>query len=417
LKTLFVNPNNRNPLGDVAAIEPPLWLSLMAAHYIEDGKDVSVLDAEAENLTSTETVAAVLESHPDEVVIVVMGNNPSVSSTPKMTVSVELETLLRPHFKRLYLTGLHPMAVGGENVLHWRPTKLLPLPWHLLDMSLYRAHNWHCMDGSPRKPYASIYTSLGCCFDCYYCNIHTLYQGRQMMYRRPANVVLEVNDLVTKYGVRNIKIWDEMFALNESRVIQLCQALQMYDLNMWAYARVDTVTEPMLHAMKRAGINWVAYGFENASSEVRESSNKRFSESKVERAIKMTREAGINIIGNFTFGLPGETLQSAKATLAFAKQHLFEFVNFYEALPYPGSKWFEDTKPTLSYKQFDQYATFKEEDSMAKMPRSWSTFRVLAFKEYVKNPAYLAMVQEKFGDAGTQMVRNLVVRSGKVGVT
>ncbi len=30
-----------------------------------------------------------------------------------------------------------------------------------------------------------------------------------------------------------------------------------YDLNIWAYARVDTVNEPMLKKMKQAGINWL----------------------------------------------------------------------------------------------------------------------------------------------------------------
>ena len=76
MRTLFINPNNRNPMGDRAAIEPPLWLSLMASHYLEDGKEVIILDAEAEDLSLTETAASALESQPDEVIIVVMGNNP-----------------------------------------------------------------------------------------------------------------------------------------------------------------------------------------------------------------------------------------------------------------------------------------------------------------------------------------------------
>jgi anaerobic magnesium-protoporphyrin IX monomethyl ester cyclase len=407
LKTLFINPNNRNPMGDLAAIEPPLWLLLMAAHYMEDRSDVKILDAEAQDLTVEQTVDAVLARNPDEVIIVVMGNNPSVSSTPKMAVAEEIEATLRPHFNKLYLTGLHPMAVGGPHVLSWHPTKTLPLPFKLLDMSLYRAHNWHCLDGSPRKPYASIYTSLGCPFNCHYCNIHTLYHNQEMKYRNPGNTILEVNDLVMNYGVKNIKIWDELFALSASRVIPLMQMLRNYELNIWAYARVDTVTEPMLKAMKEGGVNWLAYGFESGDILVREKSAKMFSDSKVERAIKMTREAGINIIGNFMFGLPGETIESAKVTVAWAKEHLFEFVNFYEALPYPGSKWYEETKPTMNTDEYDQY----------KRPKGlWSNFRAKAFRDYFTNPAYIGHVIDKFGESGGEMIRSMMIQSNKVGV-
>jgi radical SAM superfamily enzyme YgiQ (UPF0313 family) len=293
------------------------------------------------------------------------------------------------------------MAVekGNFDVLYWRPTKCLNLHYELLPMDRYRAHNWHCMDGSARSPYASIYTSLGCPFDCYYCNIHTLYKGREMLFKNPASVIQEVDNLVYKYGVRNIKIWDELFALKESRVQQICQGLRPYDLNIWAYARVDTVTEKMLHEMKAGGINWVSYGFENATATVRHAANKDFPESKVEKAIKWTRGAGINIIANFTFGLPGETKQTAEATLAFAKYHLFEWCNFYTALPYPGSQWYRDTMPDMKPEDFNQYGSFKSE---------WTVFRDKAFKSYFRDHAYLDMVTRKFGDKGFQIVTDMV---------
>ena len=400
MKTLFVNPNNRNPMGDLAAIEPPLWLLLMASHYMEDGKDVRALDAEAENLTLPETVERVLVHNADEVVIVVMGNNPSVSSTPKFPAAYALWQALKDHM-RTYLTGIHPMAAPSPLYvsLTWRPIKCLDLHYELLPMDKYRAHNWHCLDGSPRSPYASIYTSLGCPFDCYYCNIHTLYKGRGMFFRNPVNVIQEVDRLVYRFGVRNIKIWDELFALKEQRVLYLSQMFRNYDLNIWAYARVDTVTEKMLHAMKEGGVNWLAYGFENASASVRQQADKNFSESKVEKAIRWTREAGINIMGNFTFGLPGETEESATASLDFAKSHLFEFVNFYVALPYPGSRWWAQTKGEVEWSDFDQYG---------KNDSPWFAFRDKAFKDYFSNPAYQEMVGRKFGDSGLSEIRKML---------
>jgi radical SAM superfamily enzyme YgiQ (UPF0313 family) len=58
-----------------------------------------------------------------------------------------------------------------------------------------------------------------------------------------------------------------MFAFKESHVNKLCDLIidRGYSLNMWAYARVDTLTGKMLEKMKRAGINWLALGFESGS--------------------------------------------------------------------------------------------------------------------------------------------------------
>ncbi|KKL89940.1 hypothetical protein LCGC14_1909680, partial [marine sediment metagenome] len=83
-----------------------------------------------------------------------------------------------------------------------------------------------------------------------------------------------------------------------------------YKLNIWAYARVGTVSQSLLHTMKRAGINWLAYGFETASPEVRKNISKSVSDEQTFHTIRMTREAGINIIGNFMFGLPGDSLET-----------------------------------------------------------------------------------------------------------
>jgi len=114
--------------------------------------------------------------------------------------------------------------------------------------------------------------------------VHALYGDHQVRFRPVENIIREIDTLVNKYQVRNIKIWDELFALNENRVLSICDGLKDYDLNIWAYARVDTVTERMLKAMKEAGINWLAYGFESADTQVRSHSRKRFTDSQVERA-------------------------------------------------------------------------------------------------------------------------------------
>ena len=385
-------------MPSLPAIEPPLWAGLIAGYNHAD-----ILDAEGLDLTIEQTEDVIRGRNPKEILIVVMGNNPSVSSTPKMKVAEALADRIADLKPKM--TGIHPIAAGSKYEVVSKPFEGFPMaPYDKLPMSQYRAHNWHCLDGSPRSPYASVYTSLGCPYDCFYCNIHTLYDGkREVRFRPVIDILNEVQHLHLHYGVKNIKFWDELFALKEARVGAICSGLRGMKLNIWAYARVDTVTPLMLRVMKEAGVNWLAYGFESADMVVREMSGKKFKDNKAELAIKMTRNAGINIIGNFMFGLPGDTDESMQRTLDFAKQHLFEYVNFYQALPYPGSKWFEDLKEKFTlpgyefdYAEFDQYGENKH------------AFRDFAFRDYFSNPVYQDMVLKKFGWHGYEEIRKML---------
>ena len=383
---IIVNPNNRRH-DSVEGIEPPLWAGLIASYH-----KANIIDAEGLDLSLEETERAVRDWGDKDVLIVVMGNNPSVSSTPKMSVAERLASRISD--LNVSMTGIHPIACGSKYPVISKPFEGFPdMPFGLLPMDRYRAHNWHCLDGSPRSPYASVYTSLGCPFDCYYCNIHTLYGDMKVRFR-PLDKILKEVDLLSGYKVRNIKFWDELFALNEDRVIDICEGIKGYHLNAWAYARVDTMTGNMLKAMKDGGITWLAYGFESADMVVRKKSNKKFTDSQAERAIKMTKEAGINIIANLMLGLPGETDESM--TLDWAKSHLFEYVNIYVARPYPGSKWYNDSRPSDKWEDYNQHSG-----------RCWSS-RKQALKDYFSNPAYLEMIEKKLGVGAVTHIREII---------
>ncbi|MBI2848212.1 MAG: radical SAM protein, partial [Chloroflexi bacterium] len=224
-------------------------------------------------------------------------------------------------------------------------------------------------------------------------------------FRSPEKVVEEIDFLVKKHKIKNLKIIDELFALREDRVISICDLLIRggYDLNIWAYARVDTVSERMLKKMKQAGINWLAYGFESASDIVRKGVAKKTGEDVTRRAIDMTRASGIYIMGNFIFGLPDDNLETMQQTLEMAKEYNFEYVNFYTAMAYPGSSLYDDAleQGIKLPGSWHGYGQFSEE--AIPMPTRYLSaadvlrFRDRAFKEYFSNPKYISMVREKFG--------------------
>lgn len=416
LDLLLVNPNNRIQ-GEFSGIEPPIWAGMAATIEQHFGKNVAILDAEAENLSIGETVNRIEELSPRVITMVIMGANPSASSTPKMPIAEQLGDILSKHYE-VKFTGLHPQAFHRVGTIDYLMQNMMPtVAWGLLPMDKYRAHNWHCLDGSPRKPYGVIYTSLGCPFNCTYCNIHTLYGGqRKVWYRKPEDAIAEIDTLVNKYKVRNIKIWDEMFTLNKKHVHAICDLIikRGYSLNMWAYARVDTINARMLNSMRLAGIQWLSYGIESASKNVREGVAKKFEQAEIVRAVEMTHDAGIHINGNFIFGLPNEDMSTMRETLDFAKELNLEYVNFYVAMPYPGSQLYKDAveKGLPLPKSWEGYGQYSKDTlplpTKYLSPKQIVEFRDKAFIEYFTNRSYLRMTKEKFGVQAVEHINNML---------
>ena len=133
------------------------------------------------------------------------------------------------------------------------------IAWDLLPMDRYRAHNWHCLGHLQRQPYVAIYTTLGCPYHCSFCCIQAPFKSgeKQLGMKESSNsyrfwspqlVVDDLEMLVKKYGLYNVKFADEMFVLNPRHVNGICDEIlkRRLKLNIWAYARVDTVRDEMV---------------------------------------------------------------------------------------------------------------------------------------------------------------------------
>jgi len=288
--------------------------------------------------------------------------------------------------------------------------------WDLLPMNKYRAHNWHCFDGLERQPYAALYTTLGCPYRCTFCCIQAPFKSGEKVigykeevnsYRfwSPKSVITQIDKLVNDYGVRNIKIADEMFVLNRKHVYEICDLIveRGYDLNIWAYARVDTVKDEMVDKLKQAGFNWLAFGIEAASEDVRNDVAKGFEQDEIFIAIDKAKAVGINIGANYIFGLPEDDMGSMQQTLDLAIEINAEYANFYSTMAYPGSQLYNlafsegwtlpDNWTGYSQHSFDTLPLPTKYLLSAEVLR----FRDQAFQVYFNNPDYLIMIERKFG--------------------
>ena len=294
--------------------------------------------------------------------------------------------------------------------------------WDLLPMDRYRAHNWHTFGHPSRQPYAALYTTLGCPYHCTFCCIQAPFKDGEAAlgfpaavnsYRRwrPETVVAAIDRLVGDHGVRHIKIADEMFVLHRPHVEAICRPLiaRRRDLNMWAYARVDTAGDDrLLDTLRQAGIRWLAFGIESGASGVRDEAEKPFEQEAILRTIARVRAAGIHVIANFIFGLPEDTAESMEATLDLAIELNCEFANFNTAMAYPGSALYEaavnaGARLPEEWTGYSQHAV----DTLPLATRTLSASEILRFRDrawrtYFTNPRYVDMMERTFG-AGVRL--------------
>jgi anaerobic magnesium-protoporphyrin IX monomethyl ester cyclase len=323
----------------------------------------------------------------------------------------------------------------GETIRVGPPTPLVReldrqmpgMAWDLLPMEKYRAHNWHCFGHLQRQPYASLYTTLGCPYHCHFCCIQAPFRNgeRVLGYREGVNsyrfwspeaVVGEIEKLVTRYGVRNIKIADEMFVLNRKHVHEICDQIieRGYDLNIWAYARVDTIQdEATLEKLRRAGFNWLAFGIEAGSDRVRDDVHKGFEREKIFSTLERVRRAGINIGANYIFGLPEDDEETMQGTLDLALELNAELANFYCAMAYPGSTLYT-TALNEGWPLPDRWSGYSQHSAdTLPLPTRYLTgaqvlrFRDHAFQVYFNNSRYLDMITRKFGPETAQHIREM----------
>jgi len=464
---LFINPGAMHTvyqeLGhSLSAIEPPSLAALFATYVRKKGASTAIIDAPALNLNPAE-VADLIEKeyNPILIVMVVYGFQPSASTQNMMAAGETCREIKKrnPHLKIL-MTGTHiaalpkrtleeeavdfvcsqegPQTIWGvferlksgssqfesvPSLLYREEGEIIGTPkgpllenlsevmpgaaWDLLPMDKYRAHNWHCFENiEERQPYASLHTSLGCPYRCTFCCINAPFGGSSYRLWSPEAVISEIDLLVNRYGVKNIKFVDEMFVLNPRHVNSICDLLieRNYGLNIWAYARVDTVRDAFLDRLKRAGIRWLALGIESGSKHVRDGVEKgRFGAEDILRVVKNIQNAGINVIGNYIFGLPDDTYETMQETLDLALQANCEFANFYCAMAYPGSKLYtmatqkgwELPSEWIGYSQHAYETLPLRTDALT--AAEVLEFRDRAFHLYYSDPSYLSFVEEKFG--------------------
>ena len=192
-----------------------------------------------------------------------------------------------------------------------------------------------------KYPFVALYTTRGCPAQCTFCLWPQALSGHPWRKRSTDKVAAEMAKAKEYWPwVKEFFFDDDTFNLQKARTIELCAKLKPLGLTWSCTSRVTTDYET-LKAMREAGCRLLIVGYESGDPQILKNIKKG---ATVERARQFTKDChklGLTIHGDFILGLPGESRETIRRTIDFAKELDVETIQVSVAHAYPGTELFE----------------------------------------------------------------------------
>jgi anaerobic magnesium-protoporphyrin IX monomethyl ester cyclase len=185
------------------------------------------------------------------------------------------------------------------------------------------------------QPATTVLASRGCAFDCAFCASKFMWH-RKLRYRPVDDVIAEIKELRDRYGVRQLRFQDDALELNRNWIRDFCGKMQLLKMVWRANARVDTMTDETMTAMKNAGCDELCFGIESPEQDVLDKSCKNMSIDAAYRVLKSARVHGLRTRIFLIIGLPGQDKKVADNMIAFIKETQPDAVDLSTFVPFPG---------------------------------------------------------------------------------
>ena len=378
MKVLLVQPPI---IHNAASVTPPLGLAYIGAVLEEKGVEVHCLLADVEHLSIDQIVERVCSVDPDIIGI--------STTTPSVNISIHLITRIKALLPKIVAIagGAHATLFPGEllqsgfdyivcgegeetitdlmkvidgkldashvaglayrnqneiQVNKPRPfikdLDVLPFPaWHLFPIHLYKSDfkkNDYCLP---------IITSRGCPGKCVFCYKGLF--GNKFRFRSPENIVEELRYLIKTFHIAEYAILDDNFSTIPRRVFRFCELLHENNVTLpWSLSsgiRVDTASAEMFRALKAAGCYRIGFGVESGNEEILKIIQKNISKDQVRKAVRLAKEAGMEVYCFFMIGNLQETHSTIDDTIQFARELSPDVAQFSVATPFPGSEMYD----------------------------------------------------------------------------
>jgi len=232
--------------------------------------------------------------------------------------------------KRIRITPQRPLIEDLDT---------LPMPaYHKLPMDKYQFVVWG-------PEICVMVSSRGCPFHCRFCTEQKIWRNCWRG-RSASKVVDEMELLNKKYGVKIIWFGDDCFNLNRKRNKQFLEELEQrrLDIRWYIETRVDTLLRDadLVPRMARLGLFHVLLGVESSSEYDLKYLKKNISLGETKKVVALLKKHGIIAHTNFIVGLPHDTRESIRRTIAFAKSLDPDVAVFVPLTPFPGTDLYDE---------------------------------------------------------------------------
>lgn len=440
MKICLVNPpvfaetlvGKTKSMQRVVNVIPSLGLGYIAAVLLENGFNVKIIDCSI-GLTHSELIELLKKERPDIVGIsgttpafvsmkrvaedirkdfpstLVVAGGAHLTAAPEDTMKFDCfdvgvigegEITFLELVKKVEHYGLHDLSdikgiiyhkdgslVKTERRQPIRDLDSLPFPARHLQppLSAYRP-----TPASYRKlPLGVLMTSRGCPSKCTFCDRAIF--GSTFRQRSADNVLDEIEELIDKFGARELRFFDDTFTLNKERAFEICDKFKERKIKIpWTcLTKVTNISEEMLKKMKQAGCWQVLFGLESGDERMLKLLKKGNTIEQNVRAVRLAKKAGLSTRADFIVGTPGETLESLKRTLDFAIRLGVDYAHFNKFVPFPGTELYERLKQQGFKFDFTKSCSILDHSAIFYVPESMTMEEFKQFLDYANKLFYL----------------------------
>jgi radical SAM superfamily enzyme YgiQ (UPF0313 family) len=203
-------------------------------------------------------------------------------------------------------------------------------------------------------PVWTMETARGCSYRCNFCSVWQLYK-RTYRCHSPEQVRTDF-----EATGRNVFIVDDLFWADRRRSEELGRSLLQSNVRknwLLVQTRADLVTEnaDLLKLWRPLAKSFdIFFGLESHTSPGLNSLNKEADINKTVEAVRIARELGFGVTGNFIID-PDFTEADFEGLWGFLEEHRLYRVGFTILTPLPGTYYFEKTKKRLEVFDWNHY--------------------------------------------------------------
>lgn len=160
---------------------------------------------------------------------------------------------------------------------------------------------------------------------------------------RSADSVLEELDQIRAMGIRTVQFMDDLMVTNLRRMRPIFDNIDpSWGMQFKVRARVDTLTEEICAYLAPKGVREITVGIESGSQRMLDLMGKRVTVAQNHEAIAMIKRHGMKAFADLFFMYPGETMESARATVDFIRRSRPTYVHGDLFRPLPGTPIVEE---------------------------------------------------------------------------